>query len=33
MFKTYKPNKNNLSKKVIRSNARRILKQLKFKRY
>jgi hypothetical protein len=28
MFKTYKPNKNNLSKKVIRAKARRLLKEL-----
>lgn len=29
MFKTYKPNKGLLSKKVIRANGRRILRQLK----
>lgn len=27
-FRTFKPNKNNLSKKVIRANAKRIMKQL-----
>ena len=28
MFKTFKPNKNNRSKKVIRANAKRLLKEL-----
>lgn len=32
MFKTYKPNKNNLSKKVIRAKGKRIMRELKIKR-
>lgn len=28
MFRTYKPNKNRLSKKVIRAKAKRLLKEL-----
>jgi len=28
MFRTYKPNKNNISKKVIRAKAKKLLKEL-----
>jgi hypothetical protein len=28
MFRTFKPNKNNLSKKVIRAKAKKLLKEL-----
>lgn len=32
MFRTYKPNKNILSKKVIRANGKRLFKQFKLMR-
>ena len=32
MFRTYKPNKNNLSKKVLNANSKRMMKELGFVR-